>query len=175
MTIRAMSTEHPRPFRPSLVLAALFAALALMTVGPAAHPAPVSAGTAANMEQKILGWINNARENRHLRPLRFTDKLRNLAGDRAAELARTGDLEHPDCLSCMFNSRDIVWDHCGEVIAMNSGYDWGHESARAVFLSWRNSKPHWDLLMSRDFRRIGLGVAHRSQDDSTWAAGVLAG
>jgi uncharacterized protein YkwD len=173
--MRAMSRERSRLVRPSLVLAALIAALAAMTVGPVAHPAPVSAGTASNMEAKILGWINDARARRDIKPLRVTDKLRNLAGDRAAELARTGDLEHPDCLSCLLNSRDISWDRCGEVIAMNSGYDWGHDAARAVFESWRNSAPHWDLLMSRSFRRIGLGVAYRSQDDSTWAAGILAG
>jgi hypothetical protein len=29
--------------------------------------------------------------------------------------------------------------------------------------------------MSRSYKRIGLGVAYRSQDGSSWAAGVLAG
>ena len=169
-----MSGERSRLVRPSLVLAAFIAALAAMTVGPVAHPAPVSAGTAANMESRILGWINDARDNRGLRPLRVTDKLRNLAGDRAAQLARSGDLEHPGCLSCLFNGRNIEWDHCGEVIAMTT-WDWGHDAARSIFEAWRGSPPHWDLLMSRDFGRIGLGVAHRSQGDSTWAAGVLAG
>jgi uncharacterized protein YkwD len=173
--MRAMSRERSRPVRASLLLAAFIAALAALTVGPVAHPAPVSAGTASNMESKLLDWINNARENRGIRPLRVTDKLRKLAGDRATELAKSGDLEHPDCLSCVFNSRDISWDVCGEVIAMNGGYDWGREAARAVFETWRGSPPHWDLLMSRKFRRIGLGVAYRSQDATTWAAGVLAG
>jgi uncharacterized protein YkwD len=172
--MRAMSGERSRLARPSLVLAALITALAALTVGPVAHPAPVSAGTAANMESKILGWINNARENRGLRPLRVTDKLRHLAGDRATQLAKSGDLEHPDCLSCLLNSWGISWDHCGEVIAMTT-YDWGRDAARSIFTSWRGSAPHWDLLMSRDFRRIGIGVAYRSQGDSTWAAGVLAG
>ena len=169
-----MSGERSRLARPSLVLAAFVMALAAMTAGPAAHPAPVSAGTASNMESRILGWINNARDNRGLKPLRVTDKLRNLAGDRAAQLARSGDLQHPDCLSCLFNSRDISWDHCGEVIAMTT-YDWGYDAARSIFESWRGSKSHWDLLMGRGFRRIGLGVAYRSQGASTWAAGVLAG
>lgn len=169
-----MSGERSRLARPSLVLVAFIAALAALTVGPAAHPAPVRAGVAANMESKILNWINDARERRGIRALRTTDRLRNLAGDRATQLARSGDLEHPDCLSCLFNSRNISWDHCGEVIAMTT-YDWGHDAARSIFESWRGSKPHWDLLMSRSFRRIGLGVAYRSQGDSTWGAGVLAG
>ena len=169
-----MSRERSRLARPSLVLAAFIAALAALTIGPISHPAPVAAGTAENMESRILGWVNNARENHHLRPLRVTDKLRNLAGDRATQLAKSGDLVHPDCLSCVFNSRDISWDHCGEVIAMTT-YDWGRDAARSIFDSWRGSKPHWDLLMSRSFRRIGIGVAYRSSQGSTWAAGVLAG
>ena len=169
-----MSGERSRSARPSLVLAAFIAALAALTVGPAAHPTEVRAGTASNMESKILGWINDARENRGLRPLRVTDKLRNLAGDRATTLARSGDLEHPDCLSCLLRNRDISFDLCGEVIAMTT-YEWGHDAARSIFESWRGSKFHWDLLMSRKYKRIGLGVAYRSQDGSTWGAGVLAG
>jgi len=126
------------------------------------------------MESRILDWINDARDNRGLRPLRVTDKLRNLAGDRATEMARSGELKHPSCLSCLLNSRDISWDTCGEVIAMTT-YDWGRDAARSIFLAWRGSDSHWDLLMSRKFRKIGLGVAYRSQDGSSWAAGVLAG
>lgn len=169
-----MSGESPRLGRTSLVLAALIAALAALAVGPVAHPEPVSAGTAANMESKILGWINDARDNRGLRPLRVTDKLRNLAGDRASTMARTGDLEHPDCLSCLLKKRGISFDTCAETIAFTT-YPWGHEAARSIFTAWKGSSGHWDILMSRKLRRIGIGVAYRSSNDSTFAAAVLAG
>ena len=56
------------------MLAALIAAFTALAVGPVAHPEPVNAGTAANMEAKILGWINDARENRDIRKLSVTDK-----------------------------------------------------------------------------------------------------
>src|SRR6201988_4543558 len=98
--MRAMSGERFRLARPSLVVGAFVAGLGAQSVGPVGHPTAVNAGTAANMESKILGWINDARENRGIRPLRVGDKLRNLAGDRASTLARTGVLEHPDCLGC---------------------------------------------------------------------------
>jgi uncharacterized protein YkwD len=169
-----MSGESPRLGRTSLVLAALVAAFAALAVGPVAHPEPVSAGTAANMESKILGWINDARDNRGLRPLRVTDKLRNLAGDRASTMARTGDLEHPDCLSCLLKKRDISFDICAETIAYTT-YEWGHDAARSIFTAWRGSPGHWDILMSRNLKRIGVGVAYRSQDDATFGAAVLAG
>lgn len=169
-----MSGESPRLGRSSLVLAALIAAFAALAVGPVAHPEPVNAGTAANMESKILGWINAARDNRGLRPLRVTDKLRDLAGDRASTMARTGDLEHPDCLSCLLRSRDISFDTCAETIAITT-YPWGHDAARSIFTAWKGSSGHWDILMSRSLRRIGIGVAYRNSNDATFAAAVLAG
>jgi uncharacterized protein YkwD len=167
-----MSGETPRIARPSLVLVALCVALAALAAGPAAHPPPVSAGTAANMESRILGWINDARDNRGLRPLRVGDKLRDLAGDRASTLARSGDLDHPDCLACMLRNRDISFGSCAEVIAMTT-YPWGHDAARSLFNSWRNSSSHWSILMGRGFDRIGIGVAFRNSNDSTWGAAVL--
>jgi uncharacterized protein YkwD len=172
--MRAMSGERSRLARPSLVLAALIAAFAALAVGPVAHPEPVHAGTAANMESKILGWINDARANRGLQPLKVGDKLRGLAGDRASTLARTGDLEHPDCLSCLLRSRDVSFDRCAETIAMTT-YPWGHEAARSIFNAWKGSQSHWDILMSRSLKRIGIGVAYRNAGNSTWSAAVLAG
>lgn len=169
-----MSGGSPRLGRPSLVLAALVAAFAALAVGPVAHPEPVNAGTAANMESKILGWINAARDNRGLRPLRVTDKLRALAGDRASTMARTGDLEHPDCLSCLLKNRDIAFDTCAETIAFTT-YPWGHDAARSIFNAWKGSSGHWGILMSRSLKRIGIGVAYRDSNDGTYGAAVLAG
>ena len=169
-----MSGGSPRLGRPSLVLAALVAAFTALAVGPVAHPEPVNAGTAANMESKILGWINDARDNRGLRPLRVTDKLRNLAGDRASTMARTGDLEHPDCLSCLLRNRDISFDTCAETIAITT-YPWGHDAARSIFEAWKGSSSHWGILMSRSLKRIGIGVAYRNSNSATFGAAVLAG
>ena len=121
-----------------------------------------------------LGWINDARGNRDIRKLSVTDKLRNLAGDRASTMARTGDLEHPDCLSCLLRNRDISFDSCAETIAFTT-YDWGHDAARSIFEAWRASPGHWDILMSRNLKRIGIGVAYRNQSDATFGAAVLAG
>ena len=138
------------------------------------HSRAVNAGTAANMESKILGWINDARDNRGLRPLRVTDKLRNLAGDRASTMARTGDLEHPDCLSCLLRNRDISFDTCAETIAITT-YPWGHDAARSIFTAWKGSSSHWGILMSRSLKRIGIGVAYRNSNNATFGAAVLAG
>jgi uncharacterized protein YkwD len=169
-----MSRGPQRLAHPSLLLAAAFMALLALAVGPAAHPAPASASTATTMEAQIVSWINSARQNRGVPALRVGSKLTDLAGSRATTLARTTDLVHPSCLGCMYNTWDISWSACGEAIAMTT-YPWGYQAARSIFLGWKNSPGHWSLLMSRSYKRIGIGVAYRSSNHSTWSSADLAG
>jgi uncharacterized protein YkwD len=56
-----------------------------------------------------------------------------------------------------------------------TSYPWGYDAARSIYLSWKNSPPHWSILMSRGYHRIGVGVAYRSGNHTTWAAAELAG
>jgi len=174
VTMRAMSAASKRPARASILLLAAFVAFAGFAVGPAAHPAPAAASTATYMENLLVKWINGARSNRGLRPLSVGSNLVELAGDRAATLARTESLSHPSCLSCTFRTYDVSFSTCGEVIAYTT-YPWGYEAARSIFRGWKGSSSHWNALMSKSFRRIGIGVAYRSSDHSSWAAGELAG
>ena len=174
MTMRAMSASSPRHTRRSILLTAVLAAFLGLAIGPVAHPAPTNAATADYMEGLIVKWVNNARENRGLPHLKVGWKLTKLAGARAATLAKTGELAHPACLSCAFRNFDISFTSCGEVVAMNS-YPWGYEAARTIFLTWKHSPGHWAILMGKGYHRIGVGVAYRSSDHTTWAAGDLAG
>jgi uncharacterized protein YkwD len=176
--MRAMSATSPRPANrrlapTSILLTAVLAAFLGLAIGPVAHPAPTNAATASYMEGLILKWVNNARANRGIGPLHTTTRLTNLAGDRAATLASTKNLVHPSCLSCTFRSYGISFTKCGEVIGMTT-YPWGYDAARSIYLGWKRSSTHWTILMSRGFHRIGIGVAYRSSDRSTWAAADLA-
>jgi uncharacterized protein YkwD len=172
--MRAMPAASPRPVRRSILLAAFFVAFLGLAAGPVAHPAPANAGTAEYMEGLLVKWVNNARENRGIAPLRVKARLTRLAGDRATTLARTEKLVHPSCLACTFRSYGVSFSRCGEVIAMTS-YPWGHDAARSIYLAWKHSSTHWSILMSRGLHRVGFGVAYRSSDHTTWAAGDLAG
>ena len=174
MTMRAMSVTSPRLRHRSILLAAALVAFLGLATGPVAHPAPAAASTATNMEALVVKWVNNARANRGIAPLHVTTRLTNLAGDRSATLARTTNLIHPSCLSCVFRSYDISFSRCGEAIAWTS-YPWGYDAARSIYLGWKGSSTHWTLLMSRGFHRIGVGVTYRSGDHTTWAAAELAG
>jgi uncharacterized protein YkwD len=172
--MRAMSVSTPRPARRSILLTAVLAAFLGLAIGPVSHPAPTNASTADYMEGLIVKWVNNARANRGIPRLDVGPKLTRLAGARAATLAQTEQLVHPSCLGCAFRSYGISFTSCGEVIAMNS-YPWGYQAARTIFLTWKHSAGHWAILMGRGFKRIGIGVAYRSSDHTTWAAGDLAG
>ena len=154
---------------------AALAALLTLAAGSLAEPAPAFAGTAETVEAKVLALVNSARADRDLAPLRTRASLVDLAGDRAATMARTGVLKHPKCLPCIFDRRGISFSSYGETIAWT--YPWGPEAARKLFRIWRNSPPHWAILMSKDLDRIGIGVAKRGSGSnaSTWAAAVLTG
>ena len=158
--------------RARLTLLAAVVALLLLAGGPLANPKPAYAGTASTIETKILSLVNAARERRGVAPLRLRASLVDFAGDRAAKMASTGVLKHPKCLPCRLDRRGISYSTYGETIAWT--FPWGTEAAAKLFRIWKNSPPHWGILMSPSYDRIGIGVARRS-NDSTWAAAVLTG
>src|SRR4029079_10057845 len=143
-------------------------------VCPVSPRAPAAASTATYMESLIVKWVNNARANRGIAPLRVGTKLTDLAGDRSATLARTTNLIHPSCLSCVFRSYSISFSTCGEAIAWSS-YPWGYQAARSIFLGWKGSPSHWSMLMGRSFHRLAVGGSYRSSNPTPWAAAELAG
>jgi uncharacterized protein YkwD len=87
-------------------------------------------------------------------------------------MASAGKLFHPSCLSCLLRKRSVSFSKCAEVIAYTS-YPWGYDAARSIFLWWKGSSNHWGILMSRDYTRIGIGVAYRSSSRTTYASGIL--
>jgi uncharacterized protein YkwD len=169
--MQVMSMTAPQARAKSTFVAAV-AALLLLGAGPLANPTPAYAGTAETIESKILSLVNAARAARDIAPLRLRASLVDFAGDRAAKMASTGILKHPSCLPCKLDRRGITYSVYGETIAWT--FPWGTEAARKLFRIWKNSPPHWAILMSPRYDSIGIGVAKRS-NDSTWAAAVLTG
>ena len=159
--------------RTRLTIVAAITAVLLLTAGAMANPDRASAASDETIEAKILSLINAARERRGKEPLRVRASLVDFAGDRAEHMASTGVLKHPKCLPCKLEKRGISYETYGETIAWTFG-PWSNEDARRIFRIWKNSAPHWSILMSRRLDRIGIGVARRA-NDSTWAAAVLTG
>lgn len=159
--------------RTRLMVVAAMAALLLLGAGPLANPTPAQAGTASSTEAQILSLVNAARAKRGLAPFRLRASLVDFADDRAAKMARTGVLKHPNCLPCRLDNRGISYSTYGETIAWTFA-PLGEQAARSLYRIWKNSPPHWALLMSSRLDRIGIGIAHRS-NGSNWAAAVMTG
>jgi uncharacterized protein YkwD len=149
------------------------AALVLLASGSLAQPASAYAVSDEKIEAKLLALINAARAERGVAPLHFGGKLEDFAGDRAAKMARTGVLKHPKCLPCKLDKRHIRYSAWGETIAWTYG-SWSTEVAKSLFTIWKNSPPHWSILMSPSYDRIGIGITRRA-NGSIWAAAVPVG
>lgn len=174
---RAPSAQRMTRALPSiarLLALAIVLSAALTIVGPAAHPRAAAAQTTADsMEGLLVKWINEARASRGVPALRVGSRLSELADSRAKTLASTNTLAHPSCLGCLLTSWDISWTTCAEVIA-GTTYPYGYEAAKSIFRGWKGSSGHWSILMSRTYTRIGMGVAYRSSNHTSFAAGILA-
>jgi hypothetical protein len=155
----------PRPATRRLpVLLGLALVSGLLWSGLAAGSA--AAVTGAQLEAQLVGWVNRDRAARGLRPLRVDLRVADLAGDRAATMARRGILSHSVAgnIGSQLNGRHIQWYRYGEVIAYASG--WGTSTASAIYNLWRRSSSHWSLLMSSRFNYLGAGLAYRSSGRS---------
>jgi Uncharacterized protein with SCP/PR1 domains len=167
-----MSGSTARARLGRLVLIASLAATVALGAGPAAHPAAARAATAGTIEAQLLGWVNDARAKRGLVPLRTNTSLVDFAGDRATHMASTGVLAFPSCLTCLLDAYGIQRYNYGEIISWSS-YDWGNQAAQSIFNGWKGSTSHWAKLMSSTFNYIGIGIAYRSSNKSTWASADL--
>ena len=155
--------------RRRIVLPVILPVLLLMALVPSA-----SAATTTTLEYRILGWINQARAERHLVPLRADSRVWDLAGDRSAVMASRDVLSHTvaGSVGSQLTSRGIRWYRWGEAIAY-TGRPAGTYATADLFAQWKNSKPHWDLLMSPNFNYIGIGMTYRSSTTRTFGDVIL--
>ena len=155
--------------RRRLVLPFILPVVLLMALAPTA-----SAVTTTDLEFRILGWVNQARAELHLQPLRTDSRVWDLAGDRATVMASRNILSHTvaGVVGSQMSSRGITWYGWGDAIAYNSAQKGTYATAE-LFAQWKGSAPHWDLLMSPSFNYIGIGMAYRSSNGRTFGDVVL--
>lgn len=135
---------------------------------------PTASATTTDLEYRILGWINQARVERNLVPLRADARVWDLAGDRAAVMASRNILSHTVAgnVGTSLSSRGIKWYMWGDAIAYTNRPH-GSYAAADLFALWKGSKAHWDLLMSPDFNYIGIGMAYNSSTRRTFGDVVM--
>jgi len=173
-TRRTHATRHGS----SAVLPVLVLALALALAGvgawlSGAQPARAStASTAASMDTQILGLMNNDRQAAGLQPLRRDSELVTWSADRSAWMASHADLTHTSWggAPCTLYSREgLSWFGCGEAIGDTTA-TFGSSAATFLYSLWKNSPEHEALIMSKTFNYVGIGVAYRSSNHTTYAS-----
>ena len=141
---------------------------------PAATAAasPASVSTASAMDSQILTSINADRASRSLVSLRVDSRLAVWAGDRAAWMASHADLTHTSYGGSPCNLyviERITWYQCGEAIA-DTTTAFGTKAASALYSLWRSSPEHFALITSTTFNYVGVGVAYRAANHTTYGS-----
>jgi uncharacterized protein YkwD len=98
--------------------------------------------------------INNARSEVGAAPLTLSAELCNAANIRAEETATSFSHTRPDGSSFSTVLDDIKYSGsraCGENIAA------GNSSVSATFDQWMNSQGHYENMMNKNYKYVGIG------------------
>jgi uncharacterized protein YkwD len=105
--------------------------------------------TRAEYEERLVYWINRARDHHSKRSISIRACVDGYAGRWARHLAVKEKFEHQELGPIMKNCR---LQAAGEIIAM------GTVSPRQMVRMWLNSPSHRDILLSRKYRLAGVGA-----------------
>jgi uncharacterized protein YkwD len=135
-----------------------------MIRNPLPTPTPV-----ADFEHQVVDQVNQARTARGLASLHVDDRLMRAARRHSQDMAANNFFDHTG------SDGSSPWDRIrregyplaggGETIAA------GYPDPAAVVAGWRESSPHWSILMGR-YKDIGVGYAFEadSGDGHYWTA-----
>ena len=133
---------------------------------------PATVSTAATMDSQILNSMNADRASRNLVALRVDSRLAAWATDRAAWMANHAILTHTSYggSPCnLFVVERITWYQCGEAIA-DTTTTFGAKAASALYGLWKGSPEHFALITSSTFNYVGVGVAYRAANHTTYGS-----
>src|SRR6186997_793831 len=152
----------------------------LIGVVPAATAAEIDTSTAAMRAAEIhaLDLTNAQRTRRGLVKLRLDARLSELARDRAAYMASSGQFSHTQSNGTdvfdMIDSANITWYAAGEIIAWNTAGPLDYSAEFAV-QGWMGSPGHKAIVLSDDYNYVGFGLAIASDGTRYWAGVYLRG
>ncbi len=144
----------------------------------AADTTDTSGSAISAAEKSVLTLTNRRRAAAGLVSLRWDSRLANLARDRAAYMAETGEFSHTQANGTdvfdMIVSAGIKWYGAGEIIAWNSAAALDYSAAFAV-QGWMGSPTHRSIVMSKGYNYVGFGLAISSSGKRYWAGVYLKG
>ncbi len=150
------------------IAALLFAALALTpSLAAAATPPPRSTALRLSSAQAmVVRLINIERAQYHLAPVHAQANLMNAASTHSAQMAADAYFSHSSRNGESFSTRIMhagytrtgfrLWK-AGENIYYGSGGL--ASSALAAVSGWMHSPGHRAIILTKDFRDVGIGIA----------------
>lgn len=124
------------------------------SAGASASPLPELHSLNAQ-EQGLVQAINHARTARGLPALQVGACLQRAARSHSRAMARTGSFTHGDWYRRL-RRHGVRGGTLGETLAWGVGVD---GTASAIVAMWLASPPHRATMLSRGFRRVGVGIA----------------
>jgi uncharacterized protein YkwD len=145
-------------------VAFLAAAVVLWALAPAASSAPESTAVArrGTLERAVGRELNRVRVAHDLKPLRFGDGLTAAAAQHSRSMLESGYFEHESADGTSFDARikhfygTRGWRSwaVGEALLSSSV----EISAREIVVTWLDSPPHREVILSSTYRDGGVGV-----------------
>ncbi len=157
------------------LLLALTLVVGLVPPTAAADPADLSAAAFRAAERRALILTNKRRTDRGLITLRWDERLAELARDRAAYMAETGQFSHSQSggttVFDLIEASSIRWYGAGEIIAWNTAAALDYSADFAV-QGWMASPSHKAIVVSSGYNYVGFGLAVSPETGRRYWAGV---
>lgn len=134
------------------LLVAVLTGAALFITMPAGASAKVS-----RTERRVVAYVNYARARHDLPPLALDRRMSAAAGSYSRRMARTGVITHGAFSQRIARASGVR--QVGEVIAFLSRGT--PRQASWVVSAWMHSSAHRNVILSGNFRRVGIGRARR--------------
>jgi uncharacterized protein YkwD len=151
---------------------ALPAATALACSGADSQPGEVSEHTYTHAVECL---VNERRAAAGLAAVAHDRRLAHAASRFSTAMVREGFFDHVSPQGSTLSARARTAGYHGQTLGEAIGWGAGELSTPAAIVeAWMESPPHRAILLGRQFRRIGLGVASGAPDGEGEAATVTA-
>ena len=128
----------------------------MLAAGPAIAPARAEAGI-TRAERTLIRRVNDMRADHGLGPLRASSALNRAADSHSRDMLQHDFFDHTSSDGTPFYSRIRRYTDARMVGENLAAIERRHGGARAVVRMWMQSPGHRAVLLSSDYRRIGIG------------------
>jgi uncharacterized protein YkwD len=130
----------------------------------------IQAGSRA-LEAQVVVLFNQRRASRGLAPLKVDARLAQAAEAHSADMLRHGYFAHDDARGTWDARirRYVKRSEVGEILSFGSGE---YATPAGMVQTWMQSPEHRTIILTPEFRRVGLGVAtgtYKGQDSVSMA------